>query len=133
RMLRAVRLAAKLGFTIDPPTAEPIPRLAPLLAEASPARLFEEMLKLFLSGHAVASFEGLERHGLLAALMPRPPPRCVPTAAARCVAWSCRDWLVPTPGLPRTSRCPRRSCSRCCCGPPIAEPWPDCRRRACSW
>ncbi|KAF1704961.1 polynucleotide adenylyltransferase [Pseudoxanthomonas suwonensis] len=70
RMLRAVRLAAKLGFTIDPPTAEPIPRLAPLLAEASPARLFEEMLKLFLSGHAVASFEGLERHGLLAALMP---------------------------------------------------------------
>src|SRR5690606_38516908 len=70
RMLRAVRLAAKLGFTIDPPTAEPIPRLAPLLAEASPARLFEEMLKLFLSGHAVASFEGLERHGLLPALMP---------------------------------------------------------------
>jgi len=70
RMLRAVRLAAKLGFAIDPATAEPIPRLAPLLAEAAPARLFEEMLKLFLSGHAVASFEGLERHGLLGALMP---------------------------------------------------------------
>ncbi|TWH10484.1 poly(A) polymerase [Pseudoxanthomonas taiwanensis J19] len=70
RMLRAVRLAAKLGFSIDPPTAEPIPRLAGLLAEAAPARLFEEMLKLFLSGHAVASFEGLERHGLLPALMP---------------------------------------------------------------
>jgi len=70
RMLRAVRLAAKLGFSIDPPTAEPIPRLAGLLAEAAPARLFEEMLKLFLSGHAVASFEGLERHGLLGALMP---------------------------------------------------------------
>ena len=70
RMLRAVRLAAKLGFSIDPPTAEPIPRLAGLLSEAAPARLFEEMLKLFLSGHAVASFEGLERHGLLGALMP---------------------------------------------------------------
>ena len=69
-MLRAVRLAAKLGFTIDPDSAEPIPRLAPLLAEAAPARLFEECLKLFLSGHAVASFEGLERHGLLAALFP---------------------------------------------------------------
>ena len=38
RMLRAVRLAAKLGFSIDPPTAEPIPRLAGLLAEAAPAR-----------------------------------------------------------------------------------------------
>ena len=70
RMLRAVRLAAKLGFTIDPGSAEPIPRLAPLLSEAAPARLFEDVLKLFLSGHGVASFEGLERHGLLAALFP---------------------------------------------------------------
>lgn len=70
RMLRAVRLAAKLGFAIEPATAAPIPRLAGLLAEAAPARLFEEMLKMFLSGHAVASFEGLERHGLLPALLP---------------------------------------------------------------
>ena len=70
RMLRAVRLAAKLGFTIAPDSAEPIPRLAPLLAEAAPARLFEDVLKLFLSGHGVASFEGLERHGLLAHLFP---------------------------------------------------------------
>ena len=70
RMLRAVRLAAKLGFTIEPATAAPIPQLAHLLAEAAPARLFEEMLKLFLSGHAVASFEGLERYGLFAELFP---------------------------------------------------------------
>ncbi|MGY0505366.1 polynucleotide adenylyltransferase PcnB [Luteimonas sp. e5] len=70
RMLRAVRLAAKLDFAIEPTTAEPIPRLAGLLAEAAPARLFEECLKLFLSGHAVASFEGLERHGLLPVLLP---------------------------------------------------------------
>jgi len=70
RMLRAARLAAKLGFTIESATAEPIPRLAPLLAEAAPARLFEETLKLFLSGHAVASFELLEAHGLLPALLP---------------------------------------------------------------
>jgi poly(A) polymerase len=70
RMLRAVRLAAKLDFSIDPATAGPIARLAPLLREAAPARLFEETLKLFLSGHGVASFEGLERHGLLPALFP---------------------------------------------------------------
>ena len=70
RMLRAARLAAKLGFTIEPATAGPLPRLAPLLAEAAPARLFEEVLKLFLSGHAVASFETLEAHGLLPALLP---------------------------------------------------------------
>ncbi len=70
RMLRAVRLAAKLGFDIDPLTAAPIGELAPLLADASPARLFEECLKMFLSGHAVASFIGLEREGLLHALFP---------------------------------------------------------------
>jgi poly(A) polymerase len=70
RMLRAVRLAAKLDFAIEPATAAPIPHLASLLTESAPARLFEECLKLFLTGHAVASFEGLERHGLLPALLP---------------------------------------------------------------
>lgn len=70
RMLRAVRLAGKLDFTIDGPTANPIPELAPLLREAAPARLFEECLKMFLSGHAVASYEGLERYGLLPVLLP---------------------------------------------------------------
>ena len=70
RMLRAVRLAAKLDFEIEAATAAPIPQLAPLLAEAAPARLFEECLKMFLSGHAVASFLKLEKHGLLPALLP---------------------------------------------------------------
>ncbi|AWV07697.1 polynucleotide adenylyltransferase PcnB [Marilutibacter maris] len=70
RMLRAIRLAAKLGFEIEPATAAPIRTLAPLLAESAPARLFEECLKLFLSGHAVESFLGLERHGLLPVLLP---------------------------------------------------------------
>ena len=70
RMLRAVRLAAKLGFHIDEASAAPLPVLAPLLRESAPARLFEECLKLFLSGHAVESFLGLERHGLLAVLLP---------------------------------------------------------------
>ncbi len=70
RMLRAARLAAKLDFTIEPATAGPLPRLAPLLADAAPARLFEETLKMFLSGHAVASFLQLEAHGLLPHLFP---------------------------------------------------------------
>jgi len=71
RMLRAVRLAAKLGFSIAPSAAEPIPRLAPLLDGAASARLFDECLKMFLTGHAERSFLGLEAHGLLPALFPQ--------------------------------------------------------------
>jgi poly(A) polymerase len=70
RMLRAVRLAVKLDFRIAPDAAEPLPRLAPLLASSPPARLFDESLKLFLSGYAEPGFLGLEQHGLLAALFP---------------------------------------------------------------
>jgi len=70
RMLRAIRLAAKLGFSIDPATAAPIPHLADLLNQAAPARLFEEVLKLFLSGHAQTSFHLLESYGLLPVLLP---------------------------------------------------------------
>src|SRR5690606_40717989 len=70
RMLRVVRFAAKLGFSIDEATAAPVPALAPLLADAAPARLFEECLKLFLSGYAEESFLGLERFGLLAVMFP---------------------------------------------------------------
>lgn len=70
RMLRAVRLAAKLGFGIDAASATPIPTLAPLLAEASNARLFDESLKLFMAGHGARSFELLEQFGLLADFLP---------------------------------------------------------------
>ncbi len=70
RMLRAVRLATKLGFTIEEQSAEPISRLASLLADASPARLFDESLKLLLGGHARESVRMLERFGLLDAVLP---------------------------------------------------------------
>lgn len=70
RLLRAVRLSSKLRFDIAEDTAAPMAQLAPLLQQAAPARLFDECLKLFLSGHAVASFEGLERQGLLPVLFP---------------------------------------------------------------
>jgi poly(A) polymerase len=51
-MLRAVRFAAKLNFGIEKHTVQPIRDLAPMLREIPSARLFEEVLKLFLSGHA---------------------------------------------------------------------------------
>jgi len=70
RMLRAVRFEAKLGFHLDPGTAEPIGRLRDLLGGVPSARLFDETLKLFLSGYGAATFEILRRRGLLAALLP---------------------------------------------------------------
>ena len=68
RMLRAVRLSSKLDFSIDPAAAEPLPRLAPLLSGAAPARLIDECLKMFMAGHGERSFLALEQHGLLPAL-----------------------------------------------------------------
>ena len=70
RMLRAARFEAKLGFQLDPATAKPIGPLRDLLAGVPPARLFDETLKLFLTGHGARSFEVLRRRGLLAALLP---------------------------------------------------------------
>ena len=70
RMLRAARFAAKLGFRLDAATEEPLTRLGSLLTEVPPARLFDEILKLFLSGTAVSAFELLRQHGLFAHLFP---------------------------------------------------------------
>ena len=70
RMLRAVRLAGKLGLTIDPATREPIRTLAPLIERVPPARLFDEMLKLLLSGHASACLRQLRDVGLHQGLLP---------------------------------------------------------------
>lgn len=70
RMLRAVRFAVKLGFQIDPETLQPFSLLAPLLRETAPARLFEEVLKLFHGGHALQTFEALRHHGLFGLIFP---------------------------------------------------------------
>jgi poly(A) polymerase len=70
RMLRAVRLAAKLGIAIDPKTAAPIAKLAELMQNVPPARLFDEMQKLLLSGHAADTLKSLRAHGLHHGLLP---------------------------------------------------------------
>jgi poly(A) polymerase len=70
RMLRAVRFAAKLGFTIDPKTRAPIHELADLIENVPSARLFEEMLKLLLSGHSAACLAKLRKEGLHHGLLP---------------------------------------------------------------
>jgi len=70
RMLRAVRFAAKLGFDIAPEAEDPIAELSSELGDIPPARLFEEVLKLFHSGHAVESLGLLHEHCLLDYLFP---------------------------------------------------------------
>ncbi|HUL96232.1 MAG TPA: polynucleotide adenylyltransferase PcnB [Usitatibacter sp.] len=69
RMLRAARLAAKLGLEIDAKTREPIRSMRHLLENVPQARLFEEILKLLLSGNAVECVRLLRElelhHGLL--------------------------------------------------------------------
>ncbi len=64
RMLRAVRFAAKLGFRIHEDTERPLLELGRLLTEIPAARLYEEVLKLFLGGAAVNTFELLRHYGL---------------------------------------------------------------------
>lgn len=70
RMLRAIRFAAKLGFKIYPATARPIPQLAPLLRDVSTARMFDEILKLMMSGSATATLALLREHQLFEHLFP---------------------------------------------------------------
>ena len=70
RMLRAARFEAKLGFMLDGETGTLISQLRELLGSVPPARLFDETLKLFLTGHGAMSLVVLQRHGLLGELLP---------------------------------------------------------------
>lgn len=70
RMLRAARFAAKLDFELAPETAAPVRDLGNLLNDVPAARLFDETLKMFQSGHGVASFDQLLRYDLLRYLFP---------------------------------------------------------------
>ncbi len=68
RMLRAVRFSAKLNFRIDAKTVEAMDELTDLLANVPAARLFDEFLKMFQTGHAQKTFALLRKHDLFAQL-----------------------------------------------------------------
>lgn len=70
RMLRAARFAAKLEFRIDEATRAPVAELAGLLENVPPSRLFDEMLKLLLSGHALRGVHQLRAEGLHHGMLP---------------------------------------------------------------
>lgn len=70
RMLRAVRFAALFGFTIEENTRRALVAASDTIVRAAPPRLYEEMLKLFLSGEGAKCFDLLRRSGLFPALFP---------------------------------------------------------------
>ncbi len=70
RMLRAARFVAKLGLDLDQQARSPLFDLGGLLHDVPPARLFEEVNKLFLTGHALTSFQCLQQFGLMRHLFP---------------------------------------------------------------
>jgi len=78
RMLRAVALAARLDFTIDPPVLQAIERYHGELARSAPPRLMEEIYKVLRAGFAENAFRRLVDTGLLAAIAPEVPGRISP-------------------------------------------------------
>lgn len=85
RMLRAVRFASKLGFRFAEDTEAPLPELAGLLREVPPARLFDEILKLFMAGFGRRAFHILRHFGLFAPLFPQ-TDRCLEQGDAFALA-----------------------------------------------
>ncbi len=71
RMLRAVRFCAKLDFQLTPETSDPIHTLNHLILHVSGSRLFDEMIKLYQSGHGLRVQELLVEYGLFAHLFPQ--------------------------------------------------------------
>lgn len=70
RILRAIRLAGKLGFQVAHHTAEPIPHYAHLLAQEPPARLFDELLKILFSGNAIGCLKKINQLGITKPIHP---------------------------------------------------------------
>ncbi len=104
RLLRAVRFVVKLDLSMDPETAAPIVSMAPLLDAIPPARLFDEILKLFLTGHAWPTYQALVRQALWPQLFPgllaEPgrPPKLV-EQALRNTDQRVAEGLPVTPGF----------------------------------
>ena len=70
RMLRAIRFQAKLEFSLEPDLQSSIRSLGHLLQDIPPARLFEEVLKLFLSGYGTAAFDSMMKNDVYGWLFP---------------------------------------------------------------
>ncbi len=70
RLLRAIRMAAKLNFKVEKKTYQALLELPGLLQHVAPARLFDEVGKFFFTGHAISSYEWLLKTGYCEHLFP---------------------------------------------------------------
>ncbi len=70
RILRAIKFATRLDFNVEDETASAMAECADLLTKCAPARLHEEILKLFLSGYGAQTFDMMDEYGVLTTLMP---------------------------------------------------------------
>ena len=91
RMLRAIRIANKMKFRLAPEAAEPMKRLAPLLADIPAARLFDEILKVLLNVDGVDNLFGLRVYGLFAQLFPETDARLDDAASLAFVQSALRN------------------------------------------
>ena len=82
-MLRAVRFAGKLGFSIDDSVVDAMRGHATLLSNVPAARLFDEFMKLFQSGFAEATFDLLREHNLFGELFPATEEELIQDATFR--------------------------------------------------
>jgi putative nucleotidyltransferase with HDIG domain len=70
RMLRAIRFAARLQFSIEPVTLAAIRKLAELASDVSAERVRGELIRILTEGHAKRGMELLEESGLLRVILP---------------------------------------------------------------
>jgi poly(A) polymerase len=82
RILRVVRFAAKLKFKVETKTAKPIAAMVPLLANVPASRMFDEMIKLLQTGHALDSLQALRQFGLDQGVFPILDAACAPKGSA---------------------------------------------------
>ena len=123
RMLRAVRLAAKLDLRLDPMVQAPIREMAELMENVPAARLFDEMLKLLFSGHAVECVKRLREDGLHHGLLPLLDVILEQPLGEKFVMLSLASTDERDPG--RQAACRPASCSPPCSG---TKCWPTGRR-----
>ena len=100
RILRAVRFASKLGFRLDPRIVELIEDSARRLTAIPPARLFDEFLKMFLTGYGENIWQQIRHTGIARALFPTCNPNSsLVVAAMRNTDERIKNGLSVTPGF----------------------------------